>query len=178
MNPATEHTDTSALKEQLRAKLRALEAMTVTELREEHYRLVNRATKSRNKRWLVKKVFFRMQEIIEGRTLSDAARAKARELADGQSLRVHAPEARQLPNLGDGTEQPARPRDPRLPPVGTVLTREFGGKVHRVGVLEGGFRYEETEYKSLSAVARAIARTRWNGYAFFGLTRPYAEVTP
>ena len=39
-------------------------------------------------------------------------------------------------------------------------------------VLAKGFRHENRQYSSLSAIATAIAGTRWNGLAFFGLTRP------
>ncbi len=35
-------------------------------------------------------------------------------------------------------------------------------------VLKDGFDWEGRKYKSLSAVARAITGTRWNGYRFFG----------
>jgi hypothetical protein len=41
-----------------------------------------------------------------------------------------------------------------------------------VEVLAKGFRYENRQYSSLSAIAVAITGTRWNGLAFFGLTRP------
>ena len=41
-------------------------------------------------------------------------------------------------------------------------------------VLAKGFRYENRHYSSLSAIAVAITGTRWNGLAFFGLTRPAA----
>ena len=37
---------------------------------------------------------------------------------------------------------------------------------------QNGFRYENRHYSSLSAIAVAITGTRWNGLAFFGLTRP------
>ena len=39
-------------------------------------------------------------------------------------------------------------------------------------VLAKGFRYENRSYSSLSAIAMAVTGTRWNGLAFFGLTRP------
>jgi hypothetical protein len=39
-------------------------------------------------------------------------------------------------------------------------------------VLTEGFRYEDRHYPSLSAIAVAVTGTRWNGLAFFGLTRP------
>jgi hypothetical protein len=38
-----------------------------------------------------------------------------------------------------------------------------------VEVLEKGFRYQERVYKSLSAVARQVTGTQWNGFAFFRL---------
>lgn len=60
-------------------------------------------------------------------------------------------------------------RDPRLPPVGTVLEREHEGKVHRVTVRETGFEYRRQTYSSLSSVAKAITGCNWNGFGFFKL---------
>jgi hypothetical protein len=59
--------------------------------------------------------------------------------------------------------------DPRNPVAGTKLIREWDGIAHTVTVLNGGFDWQGRRYKSLSAVARAITGTRWNGYRFFGL---------
>jgi len=36
-------------------------------------------------------------------------------------------------------------------------------------VLEDGFEYESRRYRSLSAIAREVSGTRWNGLLFFGL---------
>lgn len=58
-------------------------------------------------------------------------------------------------------------RDPRLPAVGTVLTRIHGTAEHTVTVLDGGFEYQGEQYRSLSKIARVITGTPWNGYAFF-----------
>lgn len=52
---------------------------------------------------------------------------------------------------------------------GTVLTREWGGKTHRVMVLENGFAWAGKNYRSLSEVATRISGTRWSGPRFFGL---------
>jgi len=60
-------------------------------------------------------------------------------------------------------------RDARLPVAGTRLTRLHQGQDIEVEVLEKGFRYQEQVYKSLSAVARQVTGTQWNGFAFFGL---------
>ena len=52
---------------------------------------------------------------------------------------------------------------------GTVLTREWGGKTHRVMVLENGFAWAGQNYRSLSEIATRISGTRWSGPRFFGL---------
>lgn len=52
---------------------------------------------------------------------------------------------------------------------GTLLSREWNGRMHRVSVLTDGFTWNGKTYPSLSKVAFAITGTRWNGPRFFGL---------
>lgn len=52
---------------------------------------------------------------------------------------------------------------------GSRLTREWGGQVHEVEVVEGGFVYDGERFASLSPIALHITGTRWNGPRFFGL---------
>jgi len=52
---------------------------------------------------------------------------------------------------------------------GTVLAREWNGRMHRVAVLADGFAWNGKTYLSLSKIAHAITGTRWNGPRFFGL---------
>ena len=52
---------------------------------------------------------------------------------------------------------------------GTMLAREWNGRMHRVAVLADGFAWNGKTYSSLSTVASAITGTRWNGPRFFGL---------
>jgi hypothetical protein len=52
---------------------------------------------------------------------------------------------------------------------GTILVREFNGETHHVTVLEKGYAWRGKTYPTLSAAARAITGTHWNGYVFFGL---------
>jgi Protein of unknown function (DUF2924) len=60
---------------------------------------------------------------------------------------------------------------------GTILTREWNGRTHRVAVLAKGFAWNGKTYPSLSKIAHAITGTRWNGPRFFGLRdRPPKEV--
>jgi Protein of unknown function (DUF2924) len=56
---------------------------------------------------------------------------------------------------------------PLLP--GTRLIRVWQGVNHQVTVLDEGFSYEGKTWRSLSAIARAITRTSWNGKVFFGV---------
>ena len=56
--------------------------------------------------------------------------------------------------------------------LGARLTRQWQGRMHEVIVEADGFRWNGTAYKSLSAVATAIAGTRWNGPRVFGLRVP------
>ena len=52
---------------------------------------------------------------------------------------------------------------------GTMLTREWNGRMQRVAVLADGFAWDGKTYPSLSKIAFAITGTRWNGPRFFGL---------
>lgn len=52
---------------------------------------------------------------------------------------------------------------------GTMLAREWNGRMHRVAVLAEGFAWNGKIYPSLSKVASVITGTRWNGPRFFGL---------
>ncbi|HZY13662.1 MAG TPA: DUF2924 domain-containing protein [Beijerinckiaceae bacterium] len=52
---------------------------------------------------------------------------------------------------------------------GTMLAREWNGRIHRVAVLASGFAWNGKTYPSLSKIAWAITVTRWNGPRFFGL---------
>ena len=78
-----------------------------------------------------------------------------------------------LEALGDKLEQEAKgprlPRYPDRPIAGTRLIREYRGVQHAVTVLANRFEWQGRPYQSLSAIARAITGTRWNGPVFFGL---------
>jgi hypothetical protein len=56
-----------------------------------------------------------------------------------------------------------------VPPLGTVLVREWDRKSHRVMVVPEGFAWNGKTFDSLSKVAFAITGTKWNGPRFFGL---------
>ena len=56
--------------------------------------------------------------------------------------------------------------------AGSLLTREWKGVLHKVGVLDDGFDYLGQRYGSLSEIAGLITGSKWSGPAFFGFRRP------
>ena len=65
---------------------------------------------------------------------------------------------------------PLPPASSQLLP-GTRLVKTHAGKTHVVEVTGSGFTYEGEQFSSLSAVAKHITGTHWNGLLFFGLRR-------
>jgi hypothetical protein len=144
-------------------ELETLRSMTTSALAEKFFELYGEPTRSRNKPYLQKRLAWRIQEIAEG-GLSESALAKIAELGDKLPERWKRNLARTSARIAK-----AEDRDPRLPAVGTTLTRKYDGASHRVSVREDGFLYRGKEYQSLSAIARLITGTSWNGFLFFGL---------
>jgi hypothetical protein len=66
------------------------------------------------------------------------------------------------------TEEATIRARPELKP-GTRLIREWQGRTYDVLVLDDGFSWQNTHYRSLSAIARKITGTAWSGPLFFGL---------
>ncbi len=154
----------------------SLEQMSVGQLRERYAEVFGEAARSGNRQWLLRRVAWRIQSLAEGDLASRAiqqARRRAGELARDADLRLRPPTGPIAPMLTGGTASAPMPiqRDERLPPPGTVLTRQFKGVVHRVAILPNGFEYDGEVYRSLSAVAHTITGSHWNGMLFFGLTK-------
>ena len=62
--------------------------------------------------------------------------------------------------------------------LGTILAREWNGRMHRVTVLADGFAWSGKTYPSLSKLAFAITGSRWNGPRFFGLRHKQTKTSP
>jgi hypothetical protein len=126
-------------------------------------------SRSSNKQFLVRRIAWRLQAQAEG-DLSERARRRIAEIAEDTDLHSRVPRG----SLG----RPGQPvasshgqrNDLRLPPSGTEIVRRFGNRDIVVKVLPNGFEYEHQRYRSLSAIAREVTGTRWNGLLFFGLT--------
>lgn len=148
----------------------ALQRMTVKELRARYADVFGEETAANNKPWLVKRIAWRLQATAEG-GLSERARQRAAELANDADLRLSPPKAKAEPASANRTTT-ATVRfkgDGRLPPPGTIITREYKGATLHVRVLPQGFEFEGEIHKSLSAVAKVITGQHCNGYYFFRL---------
>jgi hypothetical protein len=91
-------------------------------------------------------------------------------------------ESRRLLDGAGSSEDAGKPAVERNRPTadvrpGTMLAREWNGRMHRVAVLADGFAWNGKTYPSLSKIAHAITGTRWNGPRFFGFRdKPLKEV--
>lgn len=59
---------------------------------------------------------------------------------------------------------------PRKLTIGTRLVRDWHGVGHTVTVQENGFEYDGRNWRSLTAIAKAISGSHCSGPGFFGLT--------
>ena len=162
------------MKPTMAARIRALRELTVPDLRARWREVFGEDARSHHKENLWRQIAWRMQAIEEG-DLSERARRRAAELANDADVRVRAPTGA----FGVATPPPqdrtrvhsfAGAHDARLPVPGTVLTREYRGRFVQVTVLDSGFEHEGRVYRSLTAVAREVTGSNWNGFHFFGLT--------
>jgi hypothetical protein len=156
-------------------EIESLRRTSLAALRARYREVFGEESRSRHREHLFRRIAWRLQALAEG-DLSERARDRASEIAQDADLRIIAP--RDFFTVGGERVRTARAnrnrreQDSRLPLPGTVLRRNWKGRTILVEVLAKGFRYETRHYSSLSAIAVAVTGTRWNGLAFFGLTRP------
>jgi hypothetical protein len=133
------------------ARIAALKGMSAVELKKQWRELFDTEPPPFNRPYLESRLAYRIQELAYG------------------GLKPQTIE--RLEALGEALETGAarkRSSDNR-PIAGTQLMREFQGIEHYVTVRDNDFEYRGRPYKSLSAIARVITGTRWNGLVFFGL---------
>ncbi|MEQ9380131.1 MAG: DUF2924 domain-containing protein [Pirellulales bacterium] len=158
-------------------KVAGLQRMAVRDLRARYSEVFGEETRAGNKAWLVKRIAWRLQSLEEG-DISERARRRAAELANDADVRLSPPKAKpvtQAPATRTKTTALVTNGDNRLPPPGTLITRDYKGETLRVKVLPRGFEFEGEVYKSLSAVAKAITGQHCNGYHFFRLGKEISQ---
>ena len=137
------------------AQVAALPDKSAAEIKQMWWDLYDREPPAYNRQFLIKRLAYRLQELAYG-GLSARAEAKLKALAEEEEARLKGKSPRRI----------ARPI------AGTQLVREWKGVEHHVTVVDNGFEYQGRKYTSLSAIARAITGTRWNGPLFWGLRSP------
>ena len=129
--------------EALEAEVAALEQMNLFELREKWRERFGAPPKIRSTEMVRLCLAWRIQAVALGgldRATRAALARTGRVVAEGQDLGI-----------------------------GATLRRTWNGEEQVVTVVDGGFEWRGRRFKSLSAVATAIAGTSWNGPRFFGL---------
>ena len=135
------------------ARLAALKSAPPSDLKQEWRELFETAPPPFNRRYLESRLAYRIQELAYGGLKPETTRRLER-LGE---------------ELDGGDRKKSRIRADLMPIAGTRLIREWQGVEHVVTVTTDGFEWQGRPYTSISALARAITGTRWNGWVFFGL---------
>lgn len=149
-----------------------LSTLRVPQLKARLQEILGRTVHSNNRAYLIRKLAWHIRDQAEGqqipRTLQELLDAGAVVLPDRWRERLARATPTAVPTLSVASNPG---RDVRLPAAGTELIRAYRGREHRVVVHEADFEYDGRRYRSLSAVAKQITGTAWNGMVFFGLSR-------
>jgi hypothetical protein len=141
------------------AQLAAMQKLSVNELKAKWEALFGTPAPNNARAFLELRIGYRIQELTYGGLTKETRRV--------------------LDLLADEVEgkvtRKSMVADPRNPVVGTRLVREWDGAEHTVTVLRDGYDWQSRKYRSLSAVAKAITGTNWNGFRFFGMREKKTE---
>lgn len=150
---APERTIAAIPKPDVPARLAALPSMPIGELKDQWRSLFGTEPPPYNRRFLESRLAYRIQELAYGglkRETLERLEALGEQI-DGKNITLR------------------RIRQEQRPIAGTRLIREYQGIEHVVTVTRDAYDYQGRPYQSLSAIARAITGTRWNGWTFFGM---------
>jgi len=134
-------------------RLAALQTAATPDLKQQWRELFGKEPPPHNRAYLQSRLAYRIQELAYG-GLKPATLARLEALGE---------------QLDGGNPVLRRIRVDDKPVTGTRLMRNYQGIDYSVTVTTTGYEWEGRPYRSLSAIARAITGTRWNGWAFFGL---------
>lgn len=143
-------------------QLATLQTMTLEQLREKWLDLYGSEPPRYKKQFLIKRLAYRIQELFYG-GLSETAKTRLRQIALDDPVatveRKVSEERKSNENILSGTR----------------FVRVWNDRRYEVTAREKGFEYDGRVFRSLSAVAREITGTRWNGKVFFGLKKNYGK---
>ena len=139
-------------------QLATLNTMKLEQLREKWLDLYGSDPPQYKRQFLIKRLAYRIQEVFYG-GLSETAKARLKQVAQEDPV----------PRVGRRISDHPQSQNGILP--GTRFVRIWKDRRYEVLAHENGFEYEGRIFRSLSAVAREITGTRWNGRLFFGLKK-------
>jgi hypothetical protein len=134
------------------AQLAALKTAPILALKQQWRDLFDREPPPYNRAYLETRLAYRIQELAYGGLKPETVKR-----LDALADQFEPGAAKRRANVAD------------RPVPGTRLIREWDGVEHCVTVHADVYEWQGRPYKSLSAAARAITGTRWNGWVFFGL---------
>ena len=138
---------------QVLSRLAALHAAPIATLKRQWLELYGKEPPPFSRSYIQSRLAYRIQELAYGGLKPETV---DRLVALGEQL-------------DGGNVVLRRIRADSRPLAGTRLIREWQGVQHVVTVRVNDFEFEGRPYQSLSAIARHITGTRWNGWTFFGL---------
>ena len=140
-------------------QLTELPGLSTKQLKEKWRVLFGSEPPEYNRPFLIKRLAYRIQELAYG-GVREGTRQRLNDVLNAT-----------------GHDEFASPRNQtKVPPkrktnaiAGTRFVRDWNGQRIDVMAVENGFEFQGHIYRSLSAVAKEITGTNWNGPAFFGL---------
>jgi len=156
--------------------LARLPRMQPRELQQLHRKMFGCDVPSGNSEQARRRIARHVQSEMEG-GLPQSARLHALAIAREAGLRIRS---RSGTKRHDGLPHATvtgivSDHDPRVPMPGSMIVKEYRGRTILVQVLDDGFECDGRRFTSLSAIAREITGTRWNGLLFFGLAKGRAR---
>ncbi len=148
-------------------EIELLRRMKVPDLVDRYREVWDKEPRCKNKTFLWRRIAWRIQEQRFG-GLSEVAKRRLDELI----AEIDLPFPDNTRTASGVLRKLRRPDDPA---PGTVLVRKWRGQEIRVLVRDDGYEWHGELFRSLTAVARAVTSSRWNGRLFFGLTKRKKE---
>ena len=135
--------------------------MTHDELRKLWRSMYEKEPPAYNRQFIMSRLAYRIQEIAYG-GLSDETKTKIKDVLVSSNMGGRKSTA---------CKANQRIRKQNMPVYGTRLVRDWNGRRYEVIAVPGGFEYDGMLFRSLSAIAKVITGTHWNGKLFFGIAK-------
>jgi hypothetical protein len=148
------------------AQVAALQTMTVDQLQARWKEVFGEETRQRHRQHLIKRLARQLQDDRPPLTPEEEAK-----VARYQTMLRQMPPEKWFPGARHNRKKrPDSPPKRRALKPGTTISRMYRGEEHVVRVRDDGrFDYAGKTYRSLSAVAKEVTGTTWNGWRWLGL---------